>query len=70
MLGKKLLITGKGRCNVTNGADISEFFDFLVRNPRFMYSAFYNFTNVDVINFFEEKGIPLKEERGKRKEEK
>ncbi len=66
ILGKKLLITGKGRCNVTNGADISEFFDFVVRNPRFLYSAFYNFTNLDVINFFENYGIPLKEERGKR----
>ena len=66
ILGKKLLITGKGRCNVTNGADISEFFDFIVKNPRFLYSAFYNFTNLDVINFFEEKGIKLKEERGKR----
>ena len=66
ILGKKLLITGKGRCNVTNGADISEFFDFVVRNPRFLYSAFYNFTNTDVIDFFENYGIPLKEERGKR----
>jgi len=66
ILGKKLLITGKGRCNVTNGADISEFFDFIVKNPRFLYSAFYNFTNLDVINFFEDKGIKLKEERGKR----
>lgn len=66
ILGKKLLITGKGRCNVTNGADISEFFEFVVRNPRFLYSSFYNFTNLDVINFFENYGIPLKEERGKR----
>ena len=66
ILGRKLLITGKGRCNVTNGADISEFFDNVVRNPKFLYSAFYSFTNQDVINFFEERGIPLKEERGKR----
>ncbi len=66
ILGKKLLITGKGRCNVTNGTDISEFFDFIVKNPRFLYSAFYNFTNLDVIDFFEQKGIKLKEERGKR----
>ena len=66
ILGKKLLITGKGRCNVTNGADISEFFDFIVKNPRFLYSSFYNFTNLDVIDFFEQKGIKLKEERGKR----
>ncbi|MBR4892680.1 MAG: NAD(P)/FAD-dependent oxidoreductase [Clostridia bacterium] len=66
ILGKKLLITGKGRCNVTNGADIREFFDFIVRNPRFLYSAFYNFTNLDVMNFFEGYNVPLKEERGKR----
>ncbi len=66
ILGRKLLITGKGRCNVTNGADITEFFDNIVRNPKFLYSAFYSFTNQDVMNFFEERGIPLKVERGKR----
>jgi len=66
MLGRKLLITGKGRCNVTNAADISEFFDNIVRNPKFLYSAFYSFTNEDLINFFENNNIPLKTERGKR----
>lgn len=66
ILGRKLLITGKGRCNVTNAADISEFFDSIVRNPKFLYSAFYSFTNEDLINFFENSGIPLKTERGKR----
>lgn len=65
-LGKKLLITGKGRCNVTNAADISEFFDNIVRNPKFLYSAFYSFTNEDVVDFFQKYGIPLKVERGKR----
>lgn len=66
ILGRKLLITGKGRCNVTNGADISEFFDNIVKNPRFLYSAFYSFTNEDLMNFFESYDIPLKVERGKR----
>lgn len=66
MLGKKLLITGKGRCNVTNGADISEFFDNIVKNSNFLYSSFYSFTNDDLMNFFEDYGIPLKVERGKR----
>ena len=66
ILGRKLLITGKGRCNVTNAADISEFFDNIVKNPRFLYSAFYSFTNEDLMNLFENYGIPLKTERGKR----
>lgn len=65
-LGKKLYITGKGRCNVTNGKDISEFFDYIPGNPNFLYSAFYTFTNLDTINFFEELGVPLKIERGDR----
>lgn len=65
-LGKKLFITGKGRCNVTNGKDISEFFDYITTNPYFLYSSLYTFTNKDVINFFENRGIRLKEERGGR----
>lgn len=65
-LGKKLFITGKGRCNVTNGKDISEFFDYIPTNPYFLYSSLYTFTNEDVIKFFENRGIKLKEERGGR----
>ncbi|EGS29828.1 flavoprotein family protein [Peptoniphilus sp. oral taxon 375 str. F0436] len=62
-LGKKLYITGKGRCNITNNKDISEFFPALVRNPEFLYSAFYQFTNQDLQDL-----IPLtfKVERGDR----
>lgn len=65
-LGKKLFITGKGRCNVTNGKDISEFFDYIPTNPYFLYSSLYSFTNEDVIKFFESRGIKLKQERGGR----
>ena len=65
-LGKKLFITGKGRCNVTNGCDIEELFGKVVTNHRFLYSSFYSFTNQDVIDFFEELGVPLKRERGER----
>jgi predicted Rossmann fold flavoprotein len=65
-IGKKLFITGKGRCNVTNAKDISEFFDYIPGNPHFLYSALYSFTNNDTINFFENEGIKLKTERGDR----
>lgn len=65
-LGKKLFITGKGRCNVTNAKDISEFFDYIPGNPHFLYSALYSFTNIDTMNFFENEGIKLKVERGDR----
>ncbi len=65
-VGKKLFITGKGRCNVTNSKDISEFFDFIPGNPHFLYSALYSYTNEDTINFFESQGIKLKNERGGR----
>lgn len=65
-LGKKLYITGKGRCNVTNGRDISEFFDYIPGNPHFLYSALYTYTNNDVMNFFEGLGVKLKVERGMR----
>ena len=66
VLARKLRITGKGRCNVTNSADISDFIGMVCSNPNFMYSAFYSFTNQDLINFFENAGVPLKEERGGR----
>lgn len=65
-VGKKLFITGKGRCNVTNSKDISEFFDFIPGNPHFLYSALYSYTNEDTISFFESQGINLKNERGGR----
>ena len=65
-IGKKLFITGKGRCNVTNSKDISEFFDYIPGNPYFLYSSLYTFNNQDTMNFFEEQGISLKVERGGR----
>jgi hypothetical protein len=65
-LGKKLFITGKGRCNVTNGKDINEFFDYIPGNPQFLYSSLYTYTNEDVMNFFEKLGVKLKVERGDR----
>ena len=65
-IGKKLFITGKGRCNVTNAKDISEFFDYIPGNPHFLYSSLYTFTNEDTMNFFENHGIKLKVERGDR----
>ncbi|MEG2353113.1 MAG: NAD(P)/FAD-dependent oxidoreductase [Clostridium sp.] len=65
-LGKKLFITGKGRCNITNSKDIGEFFDYIPTNPHFLYSSLYSYTNLDTINFFEKQGIKLKSERGDR----
>ena len=65
-LGKKLYITGKGRCNVTNGKDIWEFFDFIPGNPHFLYSSLYTFTNKDTMDFLENQGVKLKVERGDR----
>ncbi|WP_411167627.1 NAD(P)/FAD-dependent oxidoreductase [Clostridium sp. MB05] len=65
-IGKKLFITGKGRCNVTNIKDISEFFEYIPGNPHFLYSALYTYTNEDTMNFFESQGINLKAERGGR----
>ena len=65
-LGKKLRITGKGRCNITNNADIEEFINNVPTNPRFLYSAFYSFTNHDIINLLESLGVKTKVERGER----
>lgn len=65
-LGKKLFITGKGRCNITNAAELEEFFSAVTSNPKFLYSAFYSFTNEQVISFFEELGVKTKVERGGR----
>ena len=65
-LGKKLYITGKGRCNITNAADIEDLFTAVTSNPKFLYSGFYSFTNQQVIDFFEELGVKTKIERGER----
>ena len=65
-LGKKLYITGKGRCNITNAGDMEDLFDHVVSNPKFLYSAFYSFDNQMVISFFEEHGLSTKVERGNR----
>ena len=65
-LGKKLFITGKGRCNITNAADLEDFFPAVTSNPKFLYSAFYSFTNEQVISFFEKLGVKTKVERGGR----
>lgn len=63
---RKLMITGKGRCNLTNDCDRDEFLNAVVRNPRFLYSAFDAFPPQEVMRFFESRGIPLKVERGRR----
>lgn len=63
---RKLLITGKGRCNVTNMCDERELFDAVVHNPRFLYSAFSRFTPQDTYDFFDSLGVKLKIERGNR----
>lgn len=65
-LGKKLFITGKGRCNLTNACDMDQLFENVVTNPRFLYSAFYGYDNRAVMDFFEKAGCPLKTERGGR----
>lgn len=65
-LGKKLFITGKGRCNVTNAADMEEVMRQVVSNPRFLYSAFDAYNNQDIMCLIEDGGCPLKTERGQR----
>lgn len=65
-LGKKLYITGKGRCNITNACDTEELFLNVPRNAKFLYSAFYAFDNFQVMQFFEDHGLKLKTERGNR----
>ena len=65
-LGKKLFITGKGRCNLTNNCSREDFFKNIVRNPKFLYSAFSEFSNIDLQKLVEENGCPLKIERGNR----
>lgn len=65
-LGKKLYITGKGRCNITNAAPIEDFFQSVVHNGAFLYSAFYTFDNAQLIHLLESLGLPVKTERGGR----
>lgn len=65
-LGKKLFITGKGRCNVTNACEVEDFFQNVMEHAKFLYSAVYGFDNHAVMDFFEKAGCPLKVERGQR----
>lgn len=65
-LGKKLFITGKGRCNVTNACETADFFQNVMEHAKFLYSAVYGFDNHAVMEFFEKAGCPLKIERGQR----
>ncbi len=65
-LGKKIRITGKGRCNVTNACPTEDIFTNIPTNHNFLYSAIYSFTNYDTMDFFENCGVPLKVERGER----
>ena len=64
--GRKLFITGKGRCNITNACPPEEFLRHVVTNPRFLYSAFSRFSNLDMMDFLEREGLTLKTERGQR----
>lgn len=64
--GRKILITGKGRCNVTNNCDRDTFLSNIPKNPRFLYSAFSAFSSADTMEYFENIGVPLKTERGNR----
>ena len=65
-IGKKIYISGKGRCNITNSKEIYEFFDEINRNKNFLYSSLYSYTNEDILKFFDEYGLKTKVERGGR----
>ena len=65
-LGKKLRITGKGRCNITNACETEDLLNNVITNRNFLYSSFYSFTNTDTIEFFENLGVKTKVERGLR----
>ena len=65
-LGKKIYITGKGRCNITNACDTEDLFKHVLRNRKFLYSAFYTFSNWQAMDFFQNHGLALKTERGER----
>lgn len=66
ILGKKILITGKGRCNITSSLNIDDFINNIPGNGRFLYSAFENFDNKDIIELLKKEGVSVKEERGNR----
>ena len=66
IVGKKIYITGKGRCNVTNDSDVENFINNIPNNPYFLYSALYGFTSEDTIRFFNSLGVETKVERGNR----
>ena len=65
-VGRKLRITGKGRCNITNSRDVAEMIDMYPTNGKFLYSALYTFTNDDMVSLLEELGVKTKVERGGR----
>ena len=65
-LGRKLLITGKGRCNITSSLGMEEFIKNTPGNGKFLYSCYQNYTNLDMIQFLKEQGLEVKEERGNR----
>ena len=65
-LGKKIYITGKGRCNATNACDKEAFFKNIVRNPRFLYASFARLSNLQLLDLLESLGCPMKVERGDR----
>ena len=65
-LGKKVYITGKGRCNLTNNCEATDFFKNVISNPKFLYSSVYGFTPADTMEYFEALGLRLKTERGNR----
>lgn len=65
-MARKVMITGKGRCNVTNRCTIDEFIEHVPENGRFLYSALNQFSPQDAMDFFEQQGVPLKTERGNR----
>ena len=66
ILLKKLLITGKGRCNITNDMDILKFIDMIESNKKFMYKAFTSFTNMDIVSLLNRNGLETKVERGRK----
>ena len=66
MIGKKLLITGKGRCNITSSLEMDEFIKNIPGNGKFLYSSFQNFTNTDIIDLLQKQGVKVKTERGSR----
>lgn len=65
-LGRKLLITGKGRCNITSSLEMNEFMNYIPGNGKFLFSAFQQFTNQDMVDMLKRNGLEVKKERGNR----